>query len=63
MHALPGALRVAGTMEFRGPDEPAIPARVEAIVGSTAPLFDGVRWGERTDEWVGPRPVTPTAGR
>lgn len=54
-----GALRVAGTMEFRGPDEPAIPARVEAIVGSTAPLFDGVRWGERTDEWVGPRPVTP----
>lgn len=54
-----GALRVAGTMEFRGPDEPAIPARVEAIVNSTAPLFDGVRWGERTDEWVGPRPVTP----
>ncbi|KUI30242.1 FAD-binding oxidoreductase [Mycobacterium sp. GA-2829] len=54
-----GALRVAGTMEFRGPDEPAIPARIEAIVGSTAPLLDGVRWERRTDEWVGPRPVTP----
>lgn len=54
-----GALRVAGTMEFRGPDEPIIPARVEAIVASAAPLLDGVRWGERTNEWVGPRPVTP----
>lgn len=54
-----GALRVAGTMEFRGPDEPLIPARVEAIVSSAAPLLDGVRWAERTHEWVGPRPVTP----
>ncbi|BBY18754.1 NAD(P)/FAD-dependent oxidoreductase [Mycolicibacterium litorale] len=54
-----GALRVAGTMEFRGPDEPLIPARVEAIVASAAPMFDGVRWAERTHEWVGPRPVTP----
>jgi D-amino-acid dehydrogenase len=53
-----GGLRVAGTMEFRGPDEPAIPARIEAIVASTAPLLDGLRWDERTDEWVGPRPVT-----
>ncbi|KUI28911.1 amino acid dehydrogenase [Mycobacterium sp. IS-1742] len=57
-----GALRVAGTMEFREPDEPVIPARVEAIVSSAAPLLDGVRWGERTHEWVGPRPVT-TDGR
>lgn len=57
-----GALRVAGTMEFRGPDEPAIPARIAALVDSTAPLLDGVRWDERTDEWVGSRPVT-TDGR
>ena len=54
-----GALRVAGTMEFRGPDAPAIPARVEAITASAKPLLDGVRWEERTDVWVGPRPVTP----
>lgn len=53
-----GHLRVAGTMEFRNPDEPAVAARVGAIVASTAPLLDGVRWGERTDVWVGPRPVT-----
>ncbi|MDZ4264602.1 MAG: FAD-dependent oxidoreductase [Mycobacterium sp.] len=57
-----GGLRVAGTMEFRGPDDPAVPARIEAIVASTSPLLDGLRWQERTDEWVGPRPVT-TDGR
>lgn len=54
-----GALRVAGTMEFRGPDEPAIPERVGAIVASASPLLEGVRWAERSDIWVGPRPITP----
>lgn len=53
-----GALRVAGTMEFRGPDAPIVPERVDAIVASTRPLLDGVRWDERSDAWVGPRPVT-----
>ena len=59
MHAVPGALRVAGTMEFRDPHEPVDAARVDAIVASARPLLDGVRWGERSDIWVGPRPVTP----
>jgi len=54
-----GALRVAGTMEFRGPDAPLDRARVDAIVASARPLLDGVRWDERHDLWVGPRPVTP----
>ncbi|HEY9266289.1 MAG TPA: FAD-dependent oxidoreductase [Mycobacterium sp.] len=54
-----GGLRVAGTMEFRGPDDPAVPARIEAIVASTSKLLDGLRWQERADEWVGARPVTP----
>lgn len=54
-----GALRVAGTMEFRDPDAPRVPARLEAIIASARPLLDGVRWEERTDVWVGPRPVTP----
>jgi D-amino-acid dehydrogenase len=54
-----GALRVAGTMEFRDPHEPVRPERVGAIVASAAPLLDGVRWAERSDIWVGPRPVTP----
>ncbi len=54
-----GALRVAGTMEFRGPDDPVVPARLDAIVDSARPLLAGVAWDERTDVWVGPRPVTP----
>ncbi|OQO93929.1 amino acid dehydrogenase [Saccharomonospora piscinae] len=53
------ALRVAGTMEFQGPDAALDHRRIEAIVASARGLLDGVRWDERRDEWVGPRPVTP----
>lgn len=52
-------LRVAGTMEFRAPHHPVVADRVSAIVASASPLLDGVRWDERSDVWVGPRPVTP----
>ncbi|KRE30891.1 amino acid dehydrogenase [Mycobacterium sp. Soil538] len=51
-------LRVAGTMEFRRPEEQLFRRRIEAIVASASPLLDGVRWHERYDEWVGSRPVT-----
>jgi D-amino-acid dehydrogenase len=54
-----GGLRVAGTMEFRDPDAPLDEARVDAIIASVRPLLDGVDWEDRTDVWVGPRPVTP----
>ena len=54
-----GGLRVAGTMEFREPDAPLDEARVDAIIASVRPLLDGVWWEDRTDVWVGPRPVTP----
>ncbi|GAB7069809.1 FAD-binding oxidoreductase [Mycobacterium hodleri] len=54
-----GGLRVAGTMEFRGPHHPVVDDRVNAIVASASPLLHGVRWEERSDVWVGPRPVTP----
>jgi len=54
-----GGLRVAGTMEFRSPDDPLQPRRVDAIIASAAPLLDGVDWDARTDVWVGGRPVTP----
>lgn len=54
-----GGLRVAGTMEFRDPDDSLDAARIEAIIASARPFLTGVRWDERTDEWVGPRPVTP----
>ena len=52
-------LRVAGTMEFRDPDAPGVPSRVEAIVEAARPLLDRVRWAERDEVWVGPRPVSP----
>ncbi len=54
-----GRFQIAGTMEFRGPDEPYQPGRVESIVNVTRPLFKGVDWDSRADEWVGSRPVTP----
>jgi D-amino-acid dehydrogenase len=56
---LNGKLRVAGTMEFRSPEDRIFPSRVEAIIDSVRPLLNGVRWEDREDVWVGPRPVTP----
>ena len=54
-----GRFRIAGTMEFRGPDEPFQPRRVQAIVSQSRELFRGVDLEDRQDEWVGSRPVTP----
>jgi len=56
-----GQLRVAGTMEFRAPDEPVDVERVDAIVESARELLTGVRWDERSHPWVGARPVTADA--
>ncbi len=61
-----GRLRLAGTMEFRRPEEPLDPRRVRAMVEAARPMLTGVDLDDRTDEWVGPRPVTtdglPIAG-
>ena len=54
-----GRFRIAGTMEFRGPDEPFQPRRVQAIIAQARELFTGVDLDDRQDEWVGSRPVTP----
>lgn len=51
-------LRIGGTMEFGGADDPLQAARVEAIVKSARPLLSGVDWEDRKDVWVGGRPVT-----
>ena len=54
-----GRLRIAGTMEFRGPDEPLQTGRINAILDAVRPLFTRMDLEELQDIWVGPRPVTP----
>ncbi len=56
---LNGKLRVTSMMELRRPEAPASAAVVEAIVDSAGQFFDGVRWAERDEVWVGPRPLSP----
>jgi D-amino-acid dehydrogenase len=62
-----GRLRLAGTMEFDDPRAPLHPERIARMVDAARPLLRGVDLDDRTDEWVGPRPVThdglPLAGR
>lgn len=54
-----GRFRIAGTMEFRGPDEPFQQGRVDAIVSQAKRVMRGIDFNDRQDEWVGSRPVTP----
>lgn len=49
-----GGLRVAGTMEFRGPDDPLVPARVHAVAESASRLLDGVNWEQKKTSGSGP---------
>ncbi|GAA2069593.1 FAD-dependent oxidoreductase [Streptomyces albiaxialis] len=51
--------RITGTMEFRAPDAPLDPRRIRTIVASARPMFSGVDWNDRHEEWVGSRPCTP----
>jgi D-amino-acid dehydrogenase len=52
-------LRIAGTMEFDGTFDRFEPRRVQAMVAAARPYFSGIDWNRRSDEWVGPRPMTP----
>jgi D-amino-acid dehydrogenase len=52
-------LRIAGTMEFRRPDDRLDPGRIRAIAQAVRPLLRGADLEARADEWVGPRPCTP----
>ncbi len=50
--------RVAGMMEFRDADAPLDPRRIKAIVDAASPMFTGINWENRAEEWVGSRPCT-----
>jgi len=52
-------LRIAGTMEFDGTIDRFHPERIQAIVRRLTPLLQDVDLSDRTEEWVGPRPMTP----
>lgn len=51
-------LRVGGMMEFRKVDAPSDARRIRTLVDAGRPLFQGVDWEARKEEWVGGRPVT-----
>ena len=51
-------LRVGGMMEFRPVDAAPDSRRIRTIVEAARPMFQGVDWEDRQDEWVGGRPVT-----
>lgn len=50
--------RVTGMMELRAADAPPDPERIPRIVDSIRPMFSGVDWDAREEEWVGSRPCT-----
>ncbi len=56
---LDGKLRVTSMMELRRPDAPPSAAVADTMVDSTSQFLDGVRWAERDEVWVGPRPLSP----
>ncbi|WP_306420605.1 FAD-binding oxidoreductase, partial [Arthrobacter sp. JCM 19049] len=50
--------RIAGTMEFRDANHKLEPKRIEAIVAAAKPVYTGINWENRQEEWVGGRPCT-----
>lgn len=50
--------RVTGIMEFRQADDPLDPRRIQRIIEAIRPMFTGVDWNDRAEEWVGARPCT-----
>lgn len=51
--------RVTGMMELADPDAPPNPGRISTIIDSARPMFTGVDWRDRREDWTGSRPLTP----
>ena len=51
-------LRIGGMMEFRSVDAAPDKRRIQTLVDAGRPVFQGVDWDAREEEWVGGRPVT-----
>jgi D-amino-acid dehydrogenase len=52
-------VRFAGIMEFGSPDAAPRSGRIETMVRSVQPFLQGLDWTTRSDDWMGPRPLTP----
>src|SRR5699024_2593416 len=52
------SFRITGMMEFRNPDAPLDHRRIEAIINASRPMYQGINWHDRQEEWVGSRPCT-----
>ena len=50
--------RVTGMMEFRSADAPLDPRRIQAVIDAVRPMYQGIDWEDRQEEWVGSRPCT-----
>ncbi|WP_111720425.1 FAD-binding oxidoreductase [Homoserinimonas sp. OAct 916] len=51
-------LRIGGMMEFRDVDAAPDERRIKTLVDAARPVFQGVDFDARQEEWVGGRPVT-----
>lgn len=51
-------LRIGGMMEFRNVDVASDQRRIRTLLEAARPVFQGVDWNAREEEWVGGRPVT-----
>jgi D-amino-acid dehydrogenase len=45
-------------MEFDEADAPLRHARINSMIRALKPLLTGLDWDKRSDDWVGPRPLS-----
>lgn len=53
-----GRLRIVGMMEFDERPDHFNPRRIQVLIRAASGVIAGADWENRTDEWVGPRPMT-----
>lgn len=53
-----GRLRIVGMMEFDEQPEKFNAHRLDVLTRAASRVLTGADWSNRTDEWVGPRPMT-----
>ncbi|WP_427869990.1 NAD(P)/FAD-dependent oxidoreductase [Leucobacter luti] len=55
-----GRLRIVGLMDFDGSTDRYEPARARQLARRASRFLRGVDWDAISEEWVGPRPMTPS---